>query len=78
MATQFMRSPLQTILENDLLSFRRTNEAFKERAFRLERENSELQAQLALEKTRSNEVCLIYLISLLSELIIFIADCTNG
>jgi len=46
----------KTILENDLFSFRKTNEVFKERAFRLEKENSELQAQLALEKTRSNEL----------------------
>ena len=63
-----MRSHFQTILENDLFSFRKTNEAFKERAYRLERENSDLQAQLALEKTRSNEVCFVYLFPLFSEL----------
>ena len=67
-----MRSPFQTILENDLLSFRKTNEAFKERAFRLERENFELQAQLVLEKTRSNEVCfIIYLFCCLNCLFLF-------
>lgn len=65
-----MRSRFQTILENDLFSFRKTNEVFKEKAFRLEKENSELQAQLALEKTRSNEVCFIYLLPFLSYLFI--------
>jgi hypothetical protein len=43
---------------------------FKERAFRLEKENSELQAQLAVEKTRSNEVYFVYLFPLLSYLFI--------
>jgi hypothetical protein len=58
------------MLENDLLSFRKNNEVHKERVFHLEKENSELQAQLALEKTRINEVCFVYLFYLLSELFI--------
>jgi len=61
----------QTILENDLFSLRKNNEAFKEKAHRVEKENYELQAQLALEKTRFNEVCFIYSIYLLPELFIF-------
>lgn len=43
---------------------------FKEKTARVEKENSELQAQLALEKTRSNEVCFTHLFYLLSELFI--------
>ena len=65
-----MMFPCQTVLENDLLSFRKNNEVFKEKAFRAEKENSELQAQLALEKTRLNEVCLINSFCQISELFI--------
>ena len=61
MATRFTKFLFQTMLENDLLSFRKSNEVYKERAFHLEKENSELQAQLAFEKTRINEVCFVYL-----------------
>ncbi|KAF8813812.1 BRE1-domain-containing protein [Phlegmacium glaucopus] len=46
----------KTILENDLFSFRRNNEVFKEKILRLEKENYELQAQLAHEKMRFNEM----------------------
>ena len=56
------------MLENDLFSFRKNNEMFKEKVFRVEKENSELQAQLALEKMRSNEVCFVYIFRVLSEL----------
>lgn len=74
-----MRS-FQTILENDLFSFRKTNEVFKDRASRLEKENSELQAQLALEKTRSNEVCSMFHLFMSFPILIvcFSADCSNG